>query len=477
MATTTLNPRGAGPLRAVATEPARAAVTIWTVVLLVSGQGFRYLLGLPVFAVLCVATIAAVFVVFRPSLRMLRPPLLIGAFVGLAALSIVWSATRGITALAVVAMAATTAIAMVAARGASNVAFMVRLYRGLQISLLLGIVFELVVTFIVRAPVPPLVRDLESLAADKGGAPRQSNWSENLLLEGGPVQGFVGNRNPFGGIALLLAVSACVLLLDRKVRRLDGFLTLAAAGAVHAVTMSATVTASVGVLGALTVGAYVLRRLRPRGKRVLSFTIIACTAIGAVLTLKYREAIFELLERGTDFTNRTEIWYEVIDFAMQRPDGWGYVGYWPIWQYPYSEIGTGLEYVRPTHGHNAFLDAWLQLGLIGVILLVGIVVLLFGSAWRLVERADRGDTHLPLGWALLTVALGMQALTESRLLVEGGWFLLVALYCIGPPVFTLTIVDPELVHYGTRMREADEARVARRIDAAEKRQGGDSPRT
>src|SRR5690606_25346616 len=197
----------------------------------------------------------------------------------------------------------------------------------------------------------------------------------------------------------------------------------------------------------------------------------------AVLTLKYREAIFELLERGTDFTNRTEIWYEVIDFAMQRPDGWGYVGYWPIWQYPYSEIGTGLEYVRPTHGHNAFLDAWLQLGLIGVILLVGFVVLLFCSAWRLVEPADRGDTHLPLAWALRTVALGMRALTESRLLVEGGWFLLVALYCIGPPVFTLTIVDPELVHYGTRMREADEARVARRIDAAEKRQGGDSPRT
>lgn len=351
---------------------------------------------------------------------------------------------------------------------------MVRLYRGLQISLFLGVVFELVVAFVVRAPVPPLVRDLESLAADKGGEPRQSNWSENLLLEGGPVQGFVGNRNPFGGIALLLAVAACVLLLDRKVRRLDGFLTLAAAGAVHALTMSATVTASVGVLGALTVGAYVLRRLRPRAKRVLSFTIIACTAIGAVLTLKYREEIFELLERGTDFTNRTEIWYEVIDFAMQRPDGWGYVGYWPIWQFPYSEIGTGLEYVRPTHGHNAFLDAWLQLGLIGVVLLVGIVVLLFGSAWRLVERADRGDTHLPLGWALLTVALGMQALTESRLLVEGGWFLLVALYCIGPPVFTLTIVDPELVHYGTRMREADEARVARRINAAEKRQGGDA---
>ncbi|WP_193746358.1 O-antigen ligase family protein [Demequina aestuarii] len=457
--------------RALATEGARSAVTIWTVVLLISGQGFRYLLGLPIYGALCVATVAAVFLVFRPTLRTLRPPALIGAFVGLAALSIVWSATRAITVVAVIALVATTAIAMITARGASNIDFMLRLYRGLQVSLFLGILFELVVAFIIRSAVPPLVSDLESLAETRGGDPRQSNWSENLLLEGGPVQGFVGNRNPFGGIALLVAVVACVLLLDRGISRLDGWVTLGAAAAVHAVTMSATVTASVAVLGALTVGAYVLRRLRPRAKRVLSFTIIACSAIGAVMTLKYREAIFELLERGSDFTHRTEIWYEVINFAMQRPDGWGYVGYWPIWQYPYSEIGTGLEWVRPTHAHNAFLDAWLQLGLIGVVLLVGIVVLLFGSAWRLVERADRGDTHLPLGWALLTVALVMQALTESRLLVEGGWFLLVALYCIGPPVFTLTIVDPELVHYGTRMRKADEARVARRIDAAEERHG------
>lgn len=462
---------GSSVSRALTTEGARSAVTIWTVVLLISGQGFRYLLGLPLYGVLCAVTIAAVFLIFRPTLRTLRPPLLIGAFVGLAALSIVWSATRGVTTIAVVALVATTAIAIITARGASNIDFMLRLYRGLQVSLFLGILFELIVAFVIRSAVPPLVSDLESLAASRGGDPVQSNWSDNLLLEGGPVQGFVGNRNPFGGIALLVAVVACVLLLDRRIRRLDGWITLGAAAAVHAVTMSATVTASVFVLGALTVGAYVLRRLRPRAKRVLSFTIIACSAIGAVLTLKYRDEIFALLDRGSDFTHRTEIWYEVINFAMQRPDGWGYVGYWPIWQFPYSEIGTGLDYVRPTHGHNAFLDAWLQLGLIGVVLLVGIVVLLFGSAWRLVERADRGDTHLPLGWALLTVALVMQALTESRLLVEGGWFLLVALYCIGPPVFTLTIVDPELVHYGTRMRKADEARMARRMGAAEERQG------
>uniref|UniRef100_UPI0025D612A0 O-antigen ligase family protein n=1 Tax=uncultured Demequina sp. TaxID=693499 RepID=UPI0025D612A0 len=175
--------------------------------------------------------------------------------------------------------------------------------------------------------------------------------------------------------------------------------------------------------------------------------------VAGVLTLKYRAEIFSLLGRDSDITSRTLIWQDVVDYAQARPEGWGFVGYWPIWSHPYSEIGTEVEWVRPTHAHNAFLDVWLQLGLIGLVLLLAMVVLLFGSTWRLVERAGPGDTFMPLGWVLLTVFLTLQALTESRLLVEGGWFLFVALYCLGPPVFRLTIVDPEMVHTGVRRKD------------------------
>lgn len=441
-------------LDAAATVRAQGIVTIWVVVLLTCGQGFRYMIGTPGYIALCLVSVALVIVSFRPTLRSLKPPLLIGAFVGLAALSILWSVTKVVTVLAVAALVLTTLIAIITARGTRNTAFMVRLFRGFQISLFLGVIFEILVALLVDGPLQPFVRDLESLASNQGGDPIQNAWSENALLEGGPIQGFVGNRNPFGAIALFAGILAVVLVLDGRIRRLDGWFTVGVAVAVHFLTMSATVTGSLVVLLALSAGAVVIRRVSPRTKRVLSFSIVACAAIASVLVLKYRDEIFAMLDRRSDFTSRADIWVDVVRYAMERPDGWGYVGYWPIWHYPYSEIGADLEYVRPTHAHNAFLDAWLQLGLIGVVLLFGIVVLLFGSAWRLVERADRGDTFIPLGWALLTVALAMQALTESRLLVEGGWYLLVALFCIGPPVFRLTIVDPQLVHYGTRTRFA-----------------------
>lgn len=438
-------------LSLVRTERARAYVTVWTVVLLVSGQGFRYLLGLPAFLALCVLTVAAVAMIFRPRWSALRPPLLIGMFVGLATLSILWSATRAVTALALVAMLATTFVAMVTVRGANSVQFMTSLYRGLQISLVGGVVFELIVALVIGHPIGPLVNDLRAIAGDHpSAAPEQ--WSANLLFQGGPIQGFVGNRNPFGAIALFAAIVAMVLMMQRRIRRADAVVTIAIAFAVHLLTLSATVTVAAAYVVVLTVAALAIRAVPEPMKRVLSFTVLACTAVAGVLTIKFRDEIFALLDRGSDATHRTEIWAYVIEYAWQRPEGWGFVGYWPVWRDPYATIVDNVG-VLAAHAHNAFLDAWLQLGLIGLVLLLAMVVLLFGSAWRLVERATWGDSYIPLGWALLTAAMVLQALTESRLLVEAGWFLLVALYCSGPPVFKLTIVDPELVHSGSPQRQ------------------------
>lgn len=433
-------------LAVVRTERGRDYVTVWLIVLLMSGQGFRYLMGLPAYVALTVLTIVAVGVIFRPRLQTLKPPLLVGMFMALAAASTVWSATRDVTALAVIALAATTFVAMVTVRGSNPVQFMVLLYRGLQISLLLGVAFELFVSLVIRHPIGPLVNDLRAIAGDHPGAPPEQ-WSDNLLFAGGPIQGFVGNRNPFGAIALFAAVTAMILLMEKRLRRADAVVTIAVAFAVHLLTMSATVTVAAAYIVVLTVAALAIRAVSPAYKRALSFTVLTCTAVAAVLTIKYRDLIFAMLDRGGDATHRTDIWDQVIHTAWLRPEGWGYVGYWPTWAEPYSTIVDNVG-VLAAHAHNAFLDSWLQLGLIGLVLLLAMVVLLFGSAWRLVERATWGDTYIPLGWALLTAGLVLQALTESRLLVEGGWFLLVALYCSGPPVFKLTIVDPVLVRTG-----------------------------
>ena len=135
--------------------------------------------------------------------------MLIGLFVALAAVSFAWSATRAVTALAVVVLLVTTYVALVTVRGHASGRFMVLLYRGLQASLAIGLLFELIVSVVIRHPIEPLGNDIARIADDHGTADKIW-WSQNLLFEGGPIQGFVGNRNPFGAIALLAGIMAFV---------------------------------------------------------------------------------------------------------------------------------------------------------------------------------------------------------------------------------------------------------------------------
>jgi len=430
------------------TTRVRELLIVWAVLFLISGQGFRYLLGLPIYAVVAVLTVVAISIAFQPTWRSLKPPLLIGSFVALAAASTLWSGTRWVTALAVVVLVITTYIAFVTVRGTSSGRFMVLLYRGLQASLALGLIFELVVAVIIRHPIEPLGNDIARIAQNHGTA-GIIYWSQNLLFEGGPIQGFVGNRNPFGAIALLAGIMAWIMVLEHRVRRADAILTLAAAVAVHVLTRSATITVALLYVIVLALAAFAIRRAPVMLKRPISFTTLALTAIGGVLTIKYRQEIFDALDRSPDATHRADIWEQVIHYAQERPEGWGYVGYWPVWDQPYKSIVESTGVVA-AHAHNSYLDAWLQLGLIGMVLFLVIMVLLFGGTWRLVERASRGDSFIPVSWALLAAALAIQGLTESRLLVEGGWYLIVVLFCLGPQLFTLTVVDEELVHYGSR---------------------------
>lgn len=432
-------------------DTARNAIVVAAVIWLFSGQGFRYLLGIPAYTVLTVVLFAAVIIAFPVSPKKWRVPTLLIGYLGLATLSIIWSSTPAISALAVIVLIATTYVSIVTVRGTSAAQFMRLLHRGMQLNIVIGLVFELIVATVIRKPIYPLFNELGRHAEDAVKVD-YSYWSDNLLFEGGPIQGFVGNRNPFGAIALLALITGAIVLVERLVRPLDAGITIVTSLAVLALTLSATVTVSLVYLAGVAALALLIRTVPIRAKKALSWTVLALSAAVIVVTLKYREFIFALFSRDSDLTNRTLIWSEVIPLANERPEGWGFVSYWPVWREPYAGIIERSERYSATHAHNAFVDIWLQLGLIGVVLILGIVLLTFGSAWRLIERANRGDSFLPLGWVLLTVTLVLQALTESRLIVEGHWFLLVALFCSAPAVFRLTIVDPDLVRSGSSAR-------------------------
>jgi O-antigen ligase len=121
-------------------------------------------------------------------------------------------------------------------------------------------------------------------------------------------------------------------------------------------------------------------------------------------------------------TGRSGIWKIVLQLIWQRPiAGWGWISNWVPGVKPYAGLVV-IDRVPYYQAHNAYLDTWMQLGIIGLLLLLSLIVYSFVRAWRL---AVRHTSALYLWPVLVFVGLLVWSATESRMLIEIGWVLLV----------------------------------------------------
>jgi exopolysaccharide production protein ExoQ len=311
---------------------------------------------------------------------------------------------------------------------------------GLFISVVGSFIFEIIVALIIKHPILPPFREFVSFT----NIPKDSgvlNWDENLLLQGGPIQGFMGNRNLLGFVALLLIVTSLLLLIDKQITHWLGLSGIALGLIAHFLTRSATIGLALAAIALVLVGIYLIRKTPEKQKRLTSWIFVAFCIVSGIVALKNTDHLFSAFDRDPNLTHRTDIWHQVITVALQRPEGWGWVSYWPVWKAPFKDLIT-LGGVPVSQAHNAFLDTWLQLGLFGVGLLIAIALFILSSSWRLIEHSRAGESILPAGLFLLAGCLFFQALTESRLLLEGNWALLVILLVYTPHIFRKTRLQP-----------------------------------
>jgi len=364
-----------------------------------------------------------------PPLNWRKFPKTITAFLLLATLSTAWSYYPGASALGVTLQLITTLAALFLAVTLTWPELLRTLAGALRWVLALSLVFELFVAVVVQHEVLPFFVDYGT--AD---VPNAFYWSRGLLLDGGPVEGIVANRNLLGFIALIAIIVFTVQLRARIIRRNAGLIWLALAIGMLLLTRSATVTVSLVAVIAALLFALWARRLHDHHRRPLYVMAAASVlAIAAALPL-FSSQLFALLGRSDDLTGRFDIWASVTELALERPlFGWGWVSYWVPWVEPFNDLAVrkGVTYLQ---AHNAWLDVWLQLGIIGVVLFAALVFSTLWRAWFLaVDRPRLGieDTEpfavsalLPL---LLLAALIAQSIAESRLLIESGWVILIVL--------------------------------------------------
>ncbi|HEU5222621.1 MAG TPA: O-antigen ligase family protein [Candidatus Lumbricidophila sp.] len=398
-----------------------------------AGQAWRNLLGWWGYGVIVVVILALAVLVLRterPAWNWGHAPKLPLAFLALTVVSISWSAYPAESALAATTTGATLFIAMSLALSLDWRQLIVTLARAVWSILALSFGFELVVAVFVRQRVLPLVPDFDPTQPN---LPAAFSWSRGLLFHGGPIDGVVANRNLLAMLALIgVIVFACLLAAHEGAR---GF---ALSGLVMAVlglllTRSATVLLTAALV-AVALGFALWARQFGNHRRRLYITAGALLVASVTFAAVGWRWVVGLLGRGDDLTGRTDIWNKVIELAGERTvAGWGWISYWVPWVKPYAGLAqrNGVTYLQ---AHNAWLDLWLQVGLIGLTVFVLLAVTSLWATWFLAvdppltaAGTSAPYTALSLVPFLLLVALIGQSFGESRLLSEGGLLLLLVI--------------------------------------------------
>lgn len=422
---------------------------------LLAGDAWRYSISWYGFGAIAIGlTVVSVILLVRQkrswSIGTLPIPLL--AFLALATVSLAWSAYPGSSALGLLTTWMTVVTAIAAAVTFSWAELLRALGHALRLILGLSIVFELVVSIFVRQPVLPFWVEYP-----EGKLPLLLLWSREVLFDGGKIQGIVGNSSLLAFAALLGVIVFGVQLAASKITgwapasqaitshatsnfgvgRVAGWFWMLVAVANIALTRSATIYIALAALAFVVLAVWLIRKT---GRRAAVYAgMLAVVAGAGASILLFGDKLLALVGKSPDLTGRLDIWDAVIGLAQQRPfAGWGWVSYWTPWAEPFDDLVIRNGVVQ-LHAHNAWLDVWLQLGILGLVVFGALVLTALVRSWILAtgdsmaQRPQNPQNEktqltaisvLPL---LLLVALLVQSIAESRLLVEYGLFLLVVI--------------------------------------------------
>ena len=231
---------------------------------------------------------------------------------------------------------------------------------------------------------------------------------------GGSVA-FVGvttNKNLLGMIVLIFGV-ACIwrLLLGLRAprsRRKTG--PLVAQGIFLAMVVwllwkanSATSLSCFLIASALLV---TLSLARPRRKQALAHVLVFAAISVALVALFVAPTLLSTVGRDSTLTGRTEIWSQVLGVRNNR---WLGAGFESFWLGPRLESLWNAYYFHLNEAHNGYLEIFVTLGWIGIILFANVVI----KGYRNILSLLRFDSDLAQLWLAFFVVALIYNCTES----------------------------------------------------------------
>lgn len=381
------------------------------------------------------------------------------AYTALALVSVAWSQWRVPTIVTGLLLAAVTVNGLFIAHVLTWREIVRALSSAFKWILGLSLALELWVSLVVHGPLLP-----NFFERPDGEIDPQWYWVRDNLLDGGRIQGIVGNANVLAIISLFALITFGVLFAVRARWRTTLALWMLLAAYFLFRTASATALVCAAVAALVLVTALAMRRSRTPNARTRVYVVaIGGSAAAVAAAWLLREPLLGLLGRSADLTGRSDkIWSQVLERAVQHPiAGNGFSSPWDVGDPAFA--GWIEDHgISVFHAHNMWLDVFLQLGIIGVLLMaLAYAGLLWRSWFFAVDRprwdldADRDYSPLTLLPSLFTIVLLVQGLSESTPIMLWGWLLLV--------VLTFKIKSVPLVGVGEREQVIERGTAPRRV--------------
>jgi exopolysaccharide production protein ExoQ len=252
--------------------------------------------------------------------------------------------------------------------------------------------------------------------------------------DGGPMNtGVTTNKNTLGMIVFLVSIGALwnvrALLMDKeasnRTRRLLAQGTLLTFGIVLLQMAHSATSIACFVLGGGLILATGLRSMRIRPGRVHALCLGIVLGGGLTFLLGGQSIVTGALGRNSSLTGRTDIWKASLAAADNPIIGTGFESFWNT---NVEKVARGLPGYWEIHNlvsaHNGYIQIYLDLGWIGVLLIATIII----SGYRRSIKAFRRDPELASLFLAYIATSTIYNITEAgfRVLTPTWIFLLLA---------------------------------------------------
>jgi len=201
---------------------------------------------------------------------------------------------------------------------------------------------------------------------------------------------------------------------------------------------SSTSLACFALAGLLIVLTIRDKRGTPASLRAIMATMIGVALVGYAFQDAY-EFVIRSLGRNITLTGRTDIWADLFQMDFNPWFGTGFESFW---------LGPRLDhlwrkyYFHPNQAHNGYIETYLNLGWIGV----GLLVVLFVSGYRNVVSAYRRDPSTgSLRLAFLVIAAVYNVTEAAFKVMHPVWIAFFLAVTAVPQLVEESSVSPEVV--------------------------------